>query len=106
MGPKRGWLGLRTRTRSSTTTAGPALTPRPGPKPARPARGHGTPPQANSTWGEAHMPVEIGDVRLVAQTDDVIGEVPQWDARDKSLYWADILKPAFYRYSPSTGDLK
>ena len=52
------------------------------------------------------MPVETGDVRLVAQTDDVIGEVPQWDARDKSLYWADILKPAFYRYTPLTGDLR
>jgi L-arabinonolactonase len=52
------------------------------------------------------MPVELGDVRLVAQTDDVIGEVPQWDARDKSLYWADILKPAFYRYTPSTGDIR
>ena len=50
------------------------------------------------------MPVEIGDVRLVAQTEDVIGEVPQWDARDKSLSWTDILKPAFHRYTPSTGE--
>jgi sugar lactone lactonase YvrE len=52
------------------------------------------------------MPVDIGDVRLVAQTEDVIGEVPQWDARDQCLSWADILKPAFHRYTPATGEVR
>lgn len=49
------------------------------------------------------MPVEITDLRLVAQTEDVIGEVPQWDARAAALTWADILKPAFYRLDAATG---
>ena len=32
------------------------------------------------------MPVRIGDVELVAQTHDVLGEVPLWDAPARNAY--------------------
>jgi L-arabinonolactonase len=46
------------------------------------------------------MPVRIGDVQLVAQTEDVLGEVPLWDARNATLTWIDLLKPALHRHDP------
>ena len=46
------------------------------------------------------MPVRIGDVQLVAQTQDVLGEVPLWDARHATLTWIDLLKPALHRHVP------
>lgn len=52
------------------------------------------------------MPVRLGSVRQVAQTEDVIGEVPLWDARANVLSWIDILKPAFHRLDPATGEVK
>jgi len=34
------------------------------------------------------------------------GESPRWDLPGGCLYWADIVDPHLYRYSPSTGELK
>lgn len=47
------------------------------------------------------MPVRIGEVRLVAQTEDVVGEVPLWDGWFQALTWVDVLKPALHRYTPA-----
>lgn len=52
------------------------------------------------------MPVEVGEVRLVAQTEDVLGEVPLWDADRSALTWIDVLKPGFHRLDISTGETK
>lgn len=37
------------------------------------------------------------DVRCVANTADVLGEVPRWHATENALYWIDALKPAIHR---------
>ena len=42
-------------------------------------------------------------IRCVAQTEDVIGEVPIWDDRAQALYWIDIFKPALHRLDSATG---
>jgi len=42
-------------------------------------------------------------VACVAQTDDVLGEVPIWCPVEQALYWADIFKPAINRYLPASG---
>jgi L-arabinonolactonase len=34
------------------------------------------------------------------QTEDVIGEVPLWDADAQQLSWIDIFKPALHRLNP------
>lgn len=52
------------------------------------------------------MPVRLGDVRQIAQTGDVLGEVPLWDARVKALTWVDVLKPALHRYTPATAQIE
>jgi L-arabinonolactonase len=52
------------------------------------------------------MPVQIGEVRLVAQTEDVLGEVPLWDGRVEALTWVDLLKPALHRYTPALDRLE
>jgi L-arabinonolactonase len=49
------------------------------------------------------MSVKLSPPELVAQTEDVIGEVPLWDADAQQLTWIDILKPAFHRLNPTTG---
>src|SRR6188474_3146521 len=37
------------------------------------------------------------DVSCVANTADVLGEVPRWHAAENALYWIDALKPAIHR---------
>lgn len=49
------------------------------------------------------MPIKTGDIKLVAQTEDVLGEVPLWHPKRKVLTWIDVLKPAFHAYDPATG---
>lgn len=49
------------------------------------------------------MPVKVGEIRLVAQTEDVLGEVPLWHPDGSGLSWIDVLKPAFHRFDPATG---
>ena len=43
------------------------------------------------------------NVECVANTDDVLGEVPRWHATENALYWIDAFKPAVHRYDPATG---
>lgn len=38
-----------------------------------------------------------------AHTEDVLGEVPIWSARERALYWIDAFRPALRRFVPATG---
>jgi L-arabinonolactonase len=49
------------------------------------------------------MPIAIGEMRAVADTADVLGEVPLWDAAAGTLTWIDIMKPGCHRFEPATG---
>lgn len=51
------------------------------------------------------MSNRIASPDCVAQTGDVIGEVPHWDAGAARLWWIDILKPALYRLDQVTGNV-
>jgi len=42
------------------------------------------------------------EIACVAQTHDVLGEVPIWSVRDQALYWIDGFKPACTAYDPAT----
>lgn len=44
-------------------------------------------------------------IRCVAQTNDVLGEVPVWSRREGALYWIDAFKPALNRFVPATGQV-
>lgn len=52
------------------------------------------------------MTVQLSEPRLVVQTEDVIGEVPLWDAASARLSWIDIFKPALHLYDPASGALE
>jgi len=41
------------------------------------------------------------DIRCVAQTNDVLGEVPRWHPVEHALYWIDAFKPAVHRLDAS-----
>jgi sugar lactone lactonase YvrE len=43
------------------------------------------------------------NVMCVANTQDVLGEVPRWHQTEQALYWIDALKPAIHRLDPATG---
>jgi sugar lactone lactonase YvrE len=43
------------------------------------------------------------DVACVANTQDVLGEVPRWHAAERALYWIDALKPAIHCLNPASG---
>ena len=49
------------------------------------------------------MAMTIEPPRMVAQTEDVIGEVPHWIGETGELLWIDILKPALHRLDSRTG---
>jgi sugar lactone lactonase YvrE len=46
------------------------------------------------------------DVACVANTDDVLGEVPRWHASEQALYWIDAFKPALHRVEAATGQVQ
>jgi L-arabinonolactonase len=46
------------------------------------------------------------EVTCVANTADVLGEVPRWHATEKALYWIDALKPAIHCYDPTSGKVE
>jgi sugar lactone lactonase YvrE len=52
------------------------------------------------------MALEIGEARLVADTEDVLGEVPLWDAAAQALTWVDIMKPGFHRLDAASGTVE
>jgi len=39
----------------------------------------------------------------MANTSDVLGEVPIWSVREQALYWIDAFKPGLHRYDAKTG---
>jgi len=45
-------------------------------------------------------------VVCVAQTDDVLGEVPLWHPTENALYWIDLFKPAINRLDIRDGQVK
>ncbi|MBJ3778103.1 SMP-30/gluconolactonase/LRE family protein [Acuticoccus mangrovi] len=52
------------------------------------------------------MGLRLGKPRLVAQTEDVIGEIPVWNGAAGTLSWIDILKPAFHVLETTSGDIR
>jgi L-arabinonolactonase len=48
----------------------------------------------------------MSDARLVAFTNDVLGEVPLWHPGERALYWIDLFKPALHRFDPASGELQ
>jgi L-arabinonolactonase len=44
-------------------------------------------------------------ITCVAQTEDVVGEVPLWHPTENVLYWIDLFKPAIHRFDPATGEV-
>jgi L-arabinonolactonase len=45
------------------------------------------------------------DITCVAQTNDVLGEVPRWHPIERALYWIDAFKPAVHRLDPHNNKL-
>ena len=48
----------------------------------------------------------MNDVTCVANTNNVLGEVPRWHAGENALYWIDALRPAVHRLDPATGQVE
>jgi sugar lactone lactonase YvrE len=46
------------------------------------------------------------EVVCVANTKDVLGEVPRWHPLERALYWIDAFKPAVHRLDPASGKLE
>jgi sugar lactone lactonase YvrE len=45
------------------------------------------------------------EIACVAQTQDVLGEVPRWHPLERALYWIDAFRPAIHRLDPVSGRL-
>jgi sugar lactone lactonase YvrE len=43
------------------------------------------------------------EVRCILDARATLGESPLWSARERALYWVDILAPALHRLEPATG---
>jgi sugar lactone lactonase YvrE len=43
------------------------------------------------------------EIACIAQTEDVVGEVPVWSAEEGALYWIDVFKPAIHRWNTADG---
>jgi L-arabinonolactonase len=46
------------------------------------------------------------ETACVANTQDVLGEVPRWHPSERALYWIDAFKPAIHRLHPASGALE
>ena len=46
------------------------------------------------------------EVTCVANTQDVLGEVPRWHPLEHALYWIDALKPEIHRLDPASGKIE
>jgi L-arabinonolactonase len=46
------------------------------------------------------------EATCVAQTQDVLGEVPRWHPVEHALYWIDAFKPAIHRLDPVSRNLE
>ena len=47
-----------------------------------------------------------GGVRVVANTQDVLGEVPVWDGDKELLWWTDVFRPAIHRLDAASGKVE
>lgn len=45
----------------------------------------------------------IPSLRIAANTFDILGESPWWDATTQVLWWVDLRAPALHRLDPATG---
>jgi L-arabinonolactonase len=48
----------------------------------------------------------VAEAVCVANTMDVLGEVPRWHPTERALYWIDAFKPAVHRLDPTGGKLQ
>ncbi|MEE8171424.1 MAG: SMP-30/gluconolactonase/LRE family protein [Alphaproteobacteria bacterium] len=47
-----------------------------------------------------------GGVTVAANTEDVLGEVPVWDAAAGRLWWTDVFRPAIHRLDAASGKVE
>lgn len=45
-------------------------------------------------------------IACIAQTEDILGEVPLWHPTENVLYWIDLFKPAIHRFDPASREVK
>src|SRR5258708_34204558 len=48
----------------------------------------------------------MAEIACVADTQDILGEVPRWHPIERVLYWIDAFKPAIHRLDPATAALE
>ena len=48
----------------------------------------------------------MSDVVVAANTEDVLGEVPVWDADAGCLWWTDVFRPAIHRFDGLSGKVE
>jgi sugar lactone lactonase YvrE len=48
----------------------------------------------------------VVEIACVAQTQDILGEVPRWHPIERMLYWIDAFKPAIHRLDPVSAALE
>jgi len=48
----------------------------------------------------------MNGVRVAANTEDVLGEVPVWDADKGHLWWTDVFRPAIHRLDAASGQVE
>jgi L-arabinonolactonase len=46
------------------------------------------------------------DIQVAANTNDVLGEVPVWDASSGRLWWTDVFRPAIHRLDAASGKVE
>ena len=47
-----------------------------------------------------------GGVTVAANTEDVLGEVPVWDADAECLWWTDVFRPTIHRLDAASGKVE
>ena len=48
----------------------------------------------------------MNELEHLLSVQNEAGELPHWHAEKKALYWADIVDPLIYKYSPGTDQLQ
>ena len=48
----------------------------------------------------------MSDVVVAANMEDVLGEVPVWDANAQCLWWTDVFRPAIHRLDAASGEVE
>ena len=47
-----------------------------------------------------------GGLRVAANTEDVLGEVPVWEVDKERLWWTDVFRPAIHRLDAASGEVE